>query len=62
MKNLLHKKARIDSFLTSDPYNKRGETGTIINVSIIDEDEYSVHVKFNDGVIGIYQSKTFEIL
>ncbi len=28
MKNLIGKKVMIDQFLTSDPFNKRGEVGT----------------------------------
>lgn len=64
MKNLLNKKVQIDNFLTSDPYNKRGEIGTVISIDIIDEDneEADVKIKFEDNVIGIYQYGTFDVL
>jgi hypothetical protein len=62
MKNLKGKTVKIDQFLTSDPFNKRGETGTITDVKIIDEENADVTIKFEDGVIGLYEYGTFEIV
>jgi hypothetical protein len=55
-------KVTICAFLTTDPKNKQGRTGTIINIEVIDEDNSNYTIEFEDGVIGIYQSGTFEIL
>ncbi|WP_310560384.1 hypothetical protein [Flavobacterium sp.] len=62
MKNLIGKKVMIDQFLTSDPFNKRGEKGIVIDIKIIDEDSADVTIEFEDGVIGVYEYGTFEIL
>lgn len=62
MKNLLNKKVKIDNFLTTDPFNKRGQAGTVINVLEIDEDNADVTIEFEDGSIGCYQLGTFEII
>lgn len=60
MKNIIGKKVIIDQFLTTDPFNKRGKEGTVIDIKIIDEDSADVTIEFEDGVIGLYQSNTFE--
>lgn len=70
MKNLLNKKARIDFGLTSDPKNKQGETGIITHVKILDKEAYQdneygsaiVTIQFEDGITGLYDFGTFEIL
>jgi len=62
MKNLKGKKVIIDRFLTTDPFNKRGEVGTITNVKVIDEENADVTINFPDGIIGVYQYGTFEIV
>lgn len=41
--------------LTTDPYNKRGETGTIIDIK-----KDTVKVKFSDGSIGYYIKSIWE--
>jgi len=43
----------VDQFLTSDPNNKRGETGKILSI-----EGNLVEVEFNDGVKGFYQDDT----
>ena len=62
MENLKGKKVMIDKFLTTDPFNKRGEIGTVSDVIIIDEDSAEVTIKFKDGVIGVYDNNTFEVV
>lgn len=62
MKNLISKKVKIEQFLTTDPFQKRGETGTVIEVLEIDEENADVTIEFEDGIIGMYQLGTFEIL
>ena len=62
MKNLLNKKVKIDNFLTTDPFNKRGQTGTVTNVLEIDECNADVTIQFEDGSTGLYELGTFEIL
>lgn len=62
MKYLLNQKVKIDNFLTSDPFNKRGQIGTVINVLEIDEDNADVSIQFEDGSTGLYQLGTFDIL
>ena len=62
MTHLLDKKAQIDNFLTNDPKNKQGEIGTIISIKEIDDEDYEFRIKFDDGVVGIYEQDTFEIL
>lgn len=62
MKNLKGKTVKIDQFLTSDPYNKRGKTGIVTDIKIIDEESADVTIKFEDGVIGLYEYGTFEII
>ena len=62
MKNLKGKKVMIDRFLTTDPFNKRGEVGTVTNVKVIDEESADVIIEFQDGVIGLYEYGTFEIV
>ena len=62
MKNLKGKTVKIDQFLTSDPYNKRGETGIVTDIKIIDEESADVTIKFEDGVIGLYEYGIFEII
>ncbi len=62
MKNLIDQKVQIDNFLTSDPFNKRGQIGTVTNVLEIDEDNADVTIQFEDGTIGVYQLGTFEIV
>lgn len=62
MKNLKGKKVMIDRFLTTDPFNKRGEVGTVTNVKVIDEESADVTIEFQDGVIGLYEYGTFEIV
>ena len=62
MKNLKGKTVKIDQFLTSDPYNKRGKTGIVTDIRIIDEESADVTIKFEDGVIGLYEYGTFEII
>ena len=62
MENLKGKKVIIDRFLTTDPFNKRGEFGIVSDVKIIDEDSAEVTIKFEDGVIGVYDNDTFEVV
>jgi len=62
MKNLISKKVKIDNFLTTDPFEKRGEIGTIVGISEIDEENADITIQFEDGVVGMYQLGTFEIL
>jgi len=62
MKNLLNQSVQIDNFLTTDPFNKRGEVGIVTKVEEIDEDNADVTIQFEDGTIGKYQLGTFEIL
>lgn len=62
MKNLLNQKVKIDNFLTTDPFNKRGEVGIVTKVEEIDEDNADVTIQFEDGTIGVYQLGTFEIV
>jgi hypothetical protein len=62
MKDLKGKKVIIDRFLTTDPSNKRGEVGTVTDLKIIDEESTDVTIEFEDGVIGIYDYGTFEIV
>lgn len=62
MKNLKGKKVMIDQFLTTDPFNKRGEIGIVTKIKIIDEENADVTIMFEDGVVGLYQHGTFEIL
>lgn len=62
MKNLKGKKVKIDQFLTSDPFNKRGEEGIVIDIKIIDEESADVTIEFEDGVIGVYENDTFEVV
>lgn len=62
MKNLKGKTVKIDQFLTSDPYNKRGKTGIVTDIKIIDKESTDVTIKFEDGVIGLYEYGTFEII
>lgn len=62
MKNLLNQSVQIDNFLTTDPFNKRGEVGKVTKVEEIDEDNADVTIQFEDGTIGVYQLGTFEIL
>lgn len=62
MKNIKGKTVKIDQFLTSDPYNKRGKTGIVTDIKIIDEESADVTIKFEDGVIGLYEYGTFEII
>lgn len=62
MKNLKGKKVIIDRFLTTDPFNKRGEVGTVTNLKIIDEETADVTIIFEDGVVGLYEYGTFEII
>jgi hypothetical protein len=62
MKNLISKKVKIDNFLTTDPFEKRGETGTVVGITEIDEENADVFIEFEDGVIGMYQLGTFETL
>lgn len=62
MKNLLNKKVKIDNFLTSDPFNKRGQIGTVTKVEEIDEENADVTIQFEDGSTGLYQLGTFDIL
>lgn len=61
MTHLLNKKAQIDFRLTFDTKNKQGKIGTIIKVLEIDEENADFSIKFDDGVIGVYQQGTFEI-
>ncbi len=46
-------KVQVDRFLTSDPYNKKGQTGIITKI----EDDI-VSVKFSDNTIGLYEDDT----
>lgn len=62
MKNLKGKQVIIDRFLTTDPFNKRGEVGTVTNVKVIDEDNADVTIDFKDGVVGVYEYGTFELV
>ena len=62
MKNLKGRKVMIDRFLTTDPFNKRGQIGIVINVKVIDEDDVEITINFEDGVNGLYQYGTFEIV
>ena len=62
MQNLLKQSVQIDNFLTTDPFNKRGEVGIVTKVEEIDEDNTDVTIQFEDGTIGTYQLGTFEIL
>lgn len=62
MKNLIGKKVKIDQFLTTDPFNKRGENGIVTDIKIIDEESADVTIVFEDGVVGLYEYGTFEIL
>ena len=62
MHNLLNQSVQIDNFLTTDPFNKRGEVGIVTKVEEIDEDNADVTIKFEDGTIGTYQLGTFEIV
>ena len=62
MHNLLNKKVQIDNFLTTDPFNKRGEVGIVTKVEEIDEDNADVTIQFEDRTIGVYQLGTFEIV
>lgn len=70
MKNLLNQKVQIDNLLTTDPFNKRGQVGTIIEVEVFDEESFKdleygsadVTIQFEDGTIGVYQLGTFEIV
>lgn len=62
MKNLRGKKVMIDRFLTTDPFNKRGEVGTVNNIKVIDEDNADFTIKFSDGILGVYQYGTFELV
>lgn len=63
LENLLKgKKVIIDNFLTTDPFNKRGEVGTITKITEIDEESADVTIEFQDGIIGLYQFGTFEIV
>ena len=52
----------IDRFLTTDPFNKRGKVGTITNLNVYDEKNADITIEIEDGVIGIYESGTFETL
>lgn len=61
MNHLANKTVKIDNFLTSDPYNKRGQTGTVISVLEHDEENADVTILFQDQTIGIYQLGTFDI-
>lgn len=61
MNHLDNKTVKIDRFLTTDPYNKRGATGTVISVQEIDEENADVTILFEDQSTGIYQLGTFEI-
>lgn len=51
----LNERVKVCRFLTSDPYNKRGEWGT---VNAIDDDIATV--EFSDGVIGYYEFNALE--
>ena len=62
MHNLLNQSVQIDNFLTTDPFNKRGEVGIVTKVEEIDEDNADVTIQFEDGTIGVYQIGTFEIV
>ena len=62
MHNLLNKKVQIDNFLTTAPFNKRGEVGIVTKVEEIDEDNADVTIQFEDRTIGVYQLGTFEIV
>jgi len=70
MKNLIDQKVQIDNFLTSDPFNKRGQIGTVIKVEVLDEESFQdfeygsadVTIQFEDGSTGLYQLGTFDIL
>jgi hypothetical protein len=62
MHNLLNQSVQIDNFLTTDPFNKRGEVGIVTKVEEIDEDNADVTIQFEDGTIGVYQLGTFEIV
>lgn len=62
MHTLLNQSVQIDNFLTTDPFNKRGEVGIVTKVEEIDEDNADVTIQFEDGTIGVYQLGTFEIL
>jgi len=61
-KKYISQKVQIDNFLTNDPKNKQGEKGTIISINEIDEDNADFTIKFEDGVIGVYQQGTFQAL
>ena len=62
MENLLNKNLQIDNFLTTDPFKKRGQVGTVTKAEEIDEDNADVTIQFEDGTIGKYQLGTFEIV
>lgn len=50
-------KVRVNRFLTTDPYGKKGKTGIVIDV----EDDY-VNIEFADGTTGYYQIDTLELI
>ncbi|MGV4418442.1 hypothetical protein ACQ1QE_04700 [Ornithobacterium rhinotracheale] len=50
-------KAKVNNFLTTDPYHKRGEIGEVLEIS-----NGIAKLKFADGVIGFYEIDTLEIL
>jgi hypothetical protein len=70
MKNLKGKKVMIDQSLTTDPFNKRGQVGIVTNVKVIDKESFKeleygsaeITIEFEDGVVGIYDFGTFEII
>lgn len=62
MKNVKGKKVMIANFLTSDPINKQGQIGIVTDVKIIDIDNFDVTVKFEDGVIGVYENFCYDVV
>ncbi|WP_182995296.1 hypothetical protein [Pelobium manganitolerans] len=54
MKN---QKVKINPFLTTDPYNKRGQIGEVTEC-----DGEVATVLFEDGITGKYQTDTLELV
>lgn len=41
-------------FEISDPLNRQGQIGKVINIKEIDEEESEISVLFSDGITGVY--------
>jgi hypothetical protein len=56
-------KVRVSPFVTTDPYHKTGEMGTIILIEEQEGEENTiVSLSFEDGSIGMYYIDCIEII